>query len=120
MTSPGPECTCRELEKRQDDARSAGQGYRSAVFAIRPWVDIVDKLENYRSFLDIYVPVQLEGLHRGTAIGLRDGTISSDGLDTFKLGYEFVRDEIGMRRKGRKRQTSHDDKVAIVKTAQSV
>ena len=31
-------------------------------------------------------------------IGLRDGTISSDGLDTFRLGYEFVRDEIGMRR----------------------
>jgi hypothetical protein len=25
-------------------------------------------------------------------------TISSDGLDTFKLGYEFVRDELAMRR----------------------
>jgi len=25
-------------------------------------------------------------------IGLRDGTISKDGLDTFKLGYEFVSD----------------------------
>ena len=35
---------------------------------------------------------------RGAVIGLRDGTISTDGLDTFKLGYEFVRDEIGMRR----------------------
>lgn len=30
-----------------------------------------------------------------------------------------VREEIGMRREGLKRQTGHDDKVAIVKTAQS-
>lgn len=33
-----------------------------------------------------------------TVIGLRDGTISNDGLDTFKVGYEFVRDEIAIRR----------------------
>ena len=73
-------------------------------------------------------------------IGLRDGTISSDGLDTFKLGYEFVRDEIGMRRDHLKRHAaqnpaqdtvrdpvrdtakgaaSHDDKVVVVKTAHS-
>ena len=62
---------------------------------------------------------ELEGILRGAVIGLRDGTISSDGLDTFKLGYEFVRDEIGMRRESLKRQTGHDDKVMIVKTAQS-
>ena len=53
-------------------------------------------------------------------IGLRDGTISSDGLDTFKLGYEFVRDEIGLRREHIKRHPpSQDDKVVAVKTAQS-
>jgi hypothetical protein len=53
-------------------------------------------------------------------IGLRDGTISSDGLDTFKLGYEFVRDEIGLRREHLKRHpSSQDDKVVAVKTAQS-
>ena len=69
-------------------------------------------------------------------IGLRDGTISSDGLDTFKLGYEFVRDEIGMRRDHLKRHAaqnpaqetvrdtakggaSHDDKVVVVKAAHS-
>ena len=34
---------------------------------------------------------ELEAILRGVVIGLRDGTISSDGLDTFKLGYEFVR-----------------------------
>jgi hypothetical protein len=57
-------------------------------------------------------------------IGLRDGTVSSDGLDTFKLGYEFVRDEITMRRESLRRHpghddTSRDDNVVIVKTAQS-
>ena len=41
---------------------------------------------------------ELEAILRGAVIGLRDGSISTDGLDTIKLGYEFVRDEIGMRR----------------------
>jgi hypothetical protein len=62
---------------------------------------------------------ELERVLRGAVIGLRDGTISSDGLDTFKLGYEFVRDEIGMRRESLKRQNDHDDNVVVVKTAQS-
>jgi TRAP-type uncharacterized transport system substrate-binding protein len=62
---------------------------------------------------------ELEGVLRGAVIGLRDGTISSDGLDTFKLGYEFVRDEIAMRRESLKRQGGHDDNVVIVKPAQS-
>ncbi len=62
---------------------------------------------------------ELEGILRGAVVGLRDGTISSDGLDTFKLGYEFVRDEIGMRRDHLKRPAGHDDNVVIVKTAQS-
>jgi TRAP-type uncharacterized transport system substrate-binding protein len=61
---------------------------------------------------------ELEGILRGAVIGLRDGTISSDGLDTFKLGYEFVRDEISMRRESLKRH-GHEDNVVIVKTAQS-
>jgi TRAP-type uncharacterized transport system substrate-binding protein len=62
---------------------------------------------------------ELEGILRGAVIGLRDGTLSSDGLDTFKLGYEFVRDEISMRRESLKRQAGHDDNVVIVKAAQS-
>jgi TRAP-type uncharacterized transport system substrate-binding protein len=62
---------------------------------------------------------ELEAILRGAVIGLRDGTISSDGLDTFKLGYEFVRDEIAMRRESLKRHAGHDDNVVIVKTAQS-
>jgi TRAP-type uncharacterized transport system substrate-binding protein len=62
---------------------------------------------------------ELEQILRGVVIGLRDGTISSDGLDTFKLGYEFVRDEIGMHRESLKRRAGHDDNVVVVKTAQS-
>jgi TRAP-type uncharacterized transport system substrate-binding protein len=62
---------------------------------------------------------ELEAILRGAVVGLRDGTISSDGLDTFRLGYEFVRDEIGMRRDYLKRHAPHDDNVVSVKTAQS-
>jgi TRAP-type uncharacterized transport system substrate-binding protein len=62
---------------------------------------------------------ELEAILRGAVVGLRDGTISSDGLETFKLGYEFVRDEIGMRREHLKRHAPHDDNVVSVKTAHS-
>ena len=62
---------------------------------------------------------ELESILRGAVIGLRDGTISTDGLETFKLGYEFVRDEIGMRRDSLKRHAGHEDNVVIVKSAQS-
>jgi hypothetical protein len=62
---------------------------------------------------------ELEAILRGAVIGLRDGTISTDGLDTFKLGYEFVRDELAMRRESLKRHAGHEDNVVMVKTAQS-
>jgi TRAP-type uncharacterized transport system substrate-binding protein len=62
---------------------------------------------------------ELEAILRGAVVGLRDGTISGDGLETFKLGYEFVRDEIGMRREHLKRHAPHDDNVVSVKTAHS-
>jgi TRAP-type uncharacterized transport system substrate-binding protein len=71
---------------------------------------------------------ELEKILRGVVIGLRDGTISSDGLETFKLGYQFVRDEIAMRREALQRQAhdaapapapAHEDNVVVVKTAQS-
>jgi TRAP-type uncharacterized transport system substrate-binding protein len=83
-------------------------------------LDIGERIEHANS-LDALEALQdeLEGILRGAVIGLRDGTISSDGLDTFKLGYEFVRDEIGMRRDHLKRHAGHDDNVVIVKTAQS-
>lgn len=66
---------------------------------------------------------ELERILRGAVVGLRDGTISSDGLDTFKLGYEFVRDDIGMRREHLKRHAGEPggeaDNLVVVKTAQS-
>jgi hypothetical protein len=83
-------------------------------------LDIGERIEHANS-LDALEALQdeLEGVLRGAVIGLRDGTISSDGLDTFKLGYEFVRDEIGMRRDNLKRHAGHEDNVVVVKTAQS-
>jgi TRAP-type uncharacterized transport system substrate-binding protein len=83
-------------------------------------LDIGERIEHATS-LDALDALQdeLETILRNAVIGLRDGTISSDGLDTFKLGYEFVRDEIGMRRESLKRHGGHDDNVVIVKTAQS-
>jgi TRAP-type uncharacterized transport system substrate-binding protein len=81
-------------------------------------LDIGGRIERANS-LDALDALQdeLEGILRGAVIGLRDGSISTDGLDTFKLGYEFVRDEIGMRRDYLKRQAGHDDNVVIVKSA---
>ena len=84
-------------------------------------LDIGERMEHAKT-LDALDELQdeLEGILRGAVIGLRDGTISSDGLDTFKLGYEFVRDEISMRRDHlRRHPPSQDDKVVAVKTAQS-
>src|SRR4029079_680160 len=85
----------------------------------------IGEREEYAKSLDALADLQdeLETILRNAVIGLRDGTISSDGLDTFKLGYEFVRDEIGMRRDHLKRHAvpppAHDDNVVVVKTAQS-
>ena len=83
-------------------------------------LDIGERVEHATSMdaLDA-LQEELEQILRGVVIGLRDGTISSNGLDTFKLGYEFVRDDIAMRRESLKRRAGHDDNVVIVKTAQS-
>lgn len=84
-------------------------------------LDIGERMADAKS-LDALDELQdeLEAILRRVVIGLRDGAISSDGLDTFKLGYEFVRDEIGMRRDHLKRHPPpQDDKVVAVKTAQS-
>ena len=80
-------------------------------------LDIGERME-YAKSQDALDELQdkLEAILRGAVIGLRDGTISSDGLETFKLGYEFVRDEIGMRRDYLKR---HPHEVVVVKSAQS-
>ena len=83
-------------------------------------LDVGERIEHANS-LDALEALQdeLEEILRGAVVGLRDGTISTDGLDTFKLGYQFVRDEIGLRRAHLKRHAGHEDNVVIVKTAQS-
>jgi hypothetical protein len=86
----------------------------TAILVIGEKIEHANSLEALEALQD-----ELERILRGAVIGLRDGTISTDGLDTFKLGYEFVRDEIGMRRDHLKRRAGHDDNVVIVKTAQS-
>jgi TRAP-type uncharacterized transport system substrate-binding protein len=85
---------------------------------------IGEKIEHARSLGALEaLQDELEAVLRGAIVGLRDGTISTDGLETFKLGYEFVRDEIGMRRDHLKRHADDceaaDDNVVVVKTAQS-
>jgi TRAP-type uncharacterized transport system substrate-binding protein len=81
-------------------------------------LDIGERIE-HATTMDALDALQdeLEAILRGAVIGLRDGTISSDGLDTFKLGYQLVRDQIGMRRESVTRHAGHDDHVVIVKTA---
>jgi len=86
----------------------------TAILDIGERVEHANSLEALEELQD-----ELEAILRGAVIGLRDGTLSSNGLETFKLGYEFVRDEIGMRRESLKRNAGHDDNVVIVKTAQS-
>jgi TRAP-type uncharacterized transport system substrate-binding protein len=89
-------------------------------------LDIGERMEHATSMeaLDA-LQDELESILRNVVIGLRDGTISTDGLETFKLGYQFVRDELGLRRESLKRHAGHgdhaghDDNVVIVKTAQS-
>jgi TRAP-type uncharacterized transport system substrate-binding protein len=96
-------------------------------------LDIGERIEHAHSLDQLEcLQDELEGVLRGAVIGLRDGTITTDGLDTFKLGYEFVRDEINMRREHLKRHAADADKapreaehqkddsnVVVVKTAQS-
>jgi len=60
---------------------------------------------------------ELEIILRGVVIGLHDGTVSDEGLESFKLGYQFTRDQIAIRREALRR--GGDDNVVIVKTAQS-
>lgn len=86
----------------------------TAILGIGERIEHADTMDELEALQD-----ELEAILRGAVVGLRDGTISSDGLDTFRLGYEFVRDEIGMRRDHLKRHAPHDDNVVSVKTAQS-
>lgn len=62
---------------------------------------------------------QLEAILRRVLKGLRDGTVSSDGMETFRLGYEFVRDSLELHRQRltRSGDTSMADRSAAAKVA---
>ena len=102
---------------------------RASELAIRI-LTIGEKVEQAHTLDDIEaLQAELEKVLRGAVIGLRDGTISSDGLETFKLGYELVRDEIAMRRDYVTRHAGDqaaapenvtaEETVAVVKAARS-
>jgi TRAP-type uncharacterized transport system substrate-binding protein len=86
-------------------------------------LSIGEKIEHAHSLDELdELQDKLEAILRGVIIGLRDGSISGEGLETFKLGYEFVRDDIAMRRDHLKRHAPDkvaDDNLAVVKTARS-
>jgi hypothetical protein len=87
-------------------------------------LDIGERIEHANSLDAIDTPQdELEAILRGAVIRLRDGSISTDRLDTLKLGYELVRDEIAMRRdylKGHAGdQTAQVDNMAVVQAARS-
>jgi len=92
-------------------------GLATAILSVGEKIEHAHTMDQLEEVQD-----ELEKILRGVVVGLRDGTISSDGLETFKLGYEFVRGELDIRREYLKRhgdQAVHDDNVAVVKTARS-
>jgi TRAP-type uncharacterized transport system substrate-binding protein len=84
-------------------------------------LDIGERVESADSLPALeHLQRELEDILRSAVVGLRDGSLSSDGLEAFKLGYELVRDEIALHRdrlQGHGRDDS--DNVVIVKTAHS-
>ena len=89
-------------------------------------LDLGEEIENATTVEELDgLQEELEKILRGVVIGLRDGTLSGDGLDTFKLGYQFVRDEISLRRESLLRRAApggppaREDNVVIVKSAQN-
>ncbi|MBR0799793.1 C4-dicarboxylate ABC transporter substrate-binding protein [Bradyrhizobium jicamae] len=82
-------------------------------------LDIGEQIENTTCIEHLdQLQDELEKILRHAVVGLRDGTVSSDGLETFKLGYEFVRDDIALRRDHLKRHpVQPDDNVVVVKAA---
>lgn len=62
---------------------------------------------------------QFEAILKQVVAGLRDGTVSADGLDTFRLGYEFVRDTLQLHREALTRRAGREENVVVVAKAVS-
>jgi TRAP-type uncharacterized transport system substrate-binding protein len=81
---------------------------------------IGEKIEDAKSIeaLD-ELQEQFEAILKQVVAGLRDGSVSADGLDTFRLGYEFVRDTLQLRREALTRRAGRDENVVVVAKAVS-
>lgn len=83
-------------------------------------LDIGEKIEETKTIeaLD-ELQEQFEAILKQVVAGLRDGTVSGDGLDTFRLGYEFVRDTLQLHREALMRRAGREENVVMVAKAVS-
>ena len=83
-------------------------------------LEIGEKIEDTKTIeaLD-ELQEQFEAILKQVVAGLRDGTVSADGLDTFRLGYEFVRDTLQLHREALTRRAGREDNVVAVAKAVS-
>jgi TRAP-type uncharacterized transport system substrate-binding protein len=81
-------------------------------------IDAADSIEALDKLQD-----ELEALLRQVVVGLRNGTVSGDGLDSFRLSYEFVRDTLALHRerliRASARPEHRDEPVVVVTKAAS-
>jgi hypothetical protein len=81
-------------------------------------LEIGEKIEDTNSIeaLDA-LQEQFEAILKQVFAGLRDGTVSADGLDSFRLGYEFVRDTLRLHRETLMRRAGPDDHMVVIAKA---
>jgi hypothetical protein len=73
-------------------------------------LEIGGKIEEAKSLEALEaLQVELESLLRQVVVGLKKGTVSADGLDSFRLSYEFVRDTMALHRENLIHRTARDD-----------
>jgi hypothetical protein len=83
-------------------------------------LEIGEKIEDSKTLEELdELQVQFEALLKQVVAGLRDGTVSADGLDTFRLGYEFVRDTLQLHREALTRRVGRDENLVVVAKAVS-
>ncbi|SEB81527.1 TRAP transporter solute receptor, TAXI family [Rhizobiales bacterium GAS188] len=82
-------------------------GLYSAVTRIRPTraielstavIEVGERIDDAASIEALEaIQDELEGILKRVLVGLKDGSVSDDGLDAFRLAYELVRDSLDMR-----------------------
>jgi len=86
----------------------------TSLLEIGEKVDSADSVEALDKLHD-----ELEALLRQVVVGLRSGSVSPDGLDSFRLSYEFVRDTLALHRERLARpqaRSEHRDEPVVVVT----